>query len=69
MKRIARTLTKEEEIENFQAAYFYISDLRDSLETTDANVLTKRELVAQITAWRNSMTVAESLMEEVLKNY
>jgi hypothetical protein len=57
-----------ERIETMQAAYFYVSDLKEELDVTDVNRLTKKELVAQVGAWTNSIGVAQSLMEEALKD-
>lgn len=51
--------------ETVQAVQFYVNDLAESLETTDVNKLTKLELAKQIEVWRNSISVARSLLGEV----
>jgi len=57
----------DSQLELVQAALFHISDLRESIDVTDANKLTKKEMVKQMQVWDNNISIAESLIEEALK--
>ena len=57
----------DSQLELVQAALFHISDLRESIDATNAKQLTKAEMTKQLLVWDNNVSIAESLLEEALK--
>ena len=53
--------------EKAQEVHFYVSDVRESMEATHINGLTKAEIAKQLQVWQNSIQIAESVLNEMIK--
>ena len=48
------------------AALFHAQDLREAIESLNVNSCTKNDIKSEVTVWRNSAAIIESLLTEML---